>query len=76
MKNTAFFLVGFTTLYLVFFIAFCQINTSLKMMSILFVIGNLLIVLMVYKVLKDFYSTTKTFKNWYEDHPKATEKNN
>jgi hypothetical protein len=25
---------------------------------------------MVYSVLKDKYTTTKTFKDWYEDKPK------
>lgn len=73
MKNIALSLVIFTTLFLIFFIAFCQFETSFKVMNILFIIGNFLIVAMVYRVLKDLYSTTKTFKDWYEDHPKVEE---
>lgn len=73
MKNIALSLFIFTTLFLIFFIAFCQFETSFKVMNILFIIGNFLIVAMVYRVLKDLYSTTKTFKDWYEDHPKVEE---
>jgi hypothetical protein len=35
-------------------------------------LGFLLILFMVYKVLKDKYSATKTFKDWYEDLPMDT----
>jgi hypothetical protein len=27
---------------------------------------------MVFTVLKDKYETSKTFKDWYEDHPRKT----
>ncbi|MGL2994866.1 hypothetical protein [Flavobacterium sp. TSSA_36] len=74
MKNVALFLIGLTTVYLVFFIAFCQVATSFTAMNVLFIIGNVLIVVMVYKVLKDVYNTSKTFKDWYEDHSKIVEK--
>jgi len=33
------------------------------------VLGQLMIVYLVYKVLKDNYVTDKTFKDFYEDHP-------
>ncbi len=33
------------------------------------VLGQVMIVYMVYKVLTDDYTTTKTFKDFYEDHP-------
>nr|WP_315146615.1 hypothetical protein [uncultured Flavobacterium sp.] len=39
-------------------------------MNILFIIGNFLIVLMVYRVLKSMTTTSKTFNDWYEDQPK------
>jgi hypothetical protein len=39
-------------------------------MNALFISGNILVILMVYSVLKDKYTTTKTFKDWYEDKPK------
>jgi TRAP-type C4-dicarboxylate transport system permease small subunit len=33
------------------------------------VIGQILVAVMVYKVLKDNYRTEKTFADFYEDHP-------
>jgi hypothetical protein len=33
------------------------------------VIGQAFIILMVYKVLKDKYTTNKTFEHFYEDRP-------
>ncbi|WP_262510974.1 hypothetical protein [Tenacibaculum gallaicum] len=38
-------------------------------MFILTVIGQLLVVLMVYKVLRENYTTDKTFEDFYEDYP-------
>jgi uncharacterized protein YneF (UPF0154 family) len=42
-------------------------------MNALFISGNILVILMVYSVLKDKYTTTKTFKDWYEDKPRINE---
>lgn len=70
MKNFAIFLVVFTTAFLVVFTVFSQLDVSLKLMNVLFITGNALVLLMVYSVLKDKYTTTKTFKDWYEDKPK------
>jgi hypothetical protein len=70
MKNFAIFLVVFTTAFLVVFTVFSQLDVSLKLMNVLFISGNALVLLMVYSVLKDKYTTTKTFKDWYEDKPK------
>ena len=72
MKNFAVFLVVFTTAFLVVFTVFSQLDVSLKLMNVLFITGNALVLLMVYSVLKDKYTTTKTFKDWYEDKPKDT----
>ena len=38
-------------------------------MFYLMVVGQLFLVLMVYKVLIDNYKTTKTFEDFYEDNP-------
>ena len=38
----------------------------------MFIIGQILVLFMVYKVLKNHYSSTKIFKDWYEDHLKNT----
>jgi hypothetical protein len=32
-------------------------------------IGQVFLLIMIYKVLKDNYPTTKTFDDFYEDHP-------
>jgi hypothetical protein len=45
-------------------------DISLRVMTALFIIGNGLVPLMVYLVLKDRYTTSKTFEDWYEDRPK------
>lgn len=70
MKNFAMFLVIFTTVFLVVFTVFSQLDVSLRVMNALFISGNILVLLMVYSVLKDRYTTSKTFNNWYEDCPK------
>jgi len=67
MKNLALISVYITTAFLVVFTIYSQLDVSLKVMNILFIIGNLLVILMVYNVLKDKYTTSKTFKDWYED---------
>ena len=69
MKNFAIKLVWFTTLFVLSFAVLCQTNTNLSTLMVIFIVGQILVLLMVYIVLKDNYSTTKTFKNWYEDHP-------
>ena len=70
MKNLALISVYITTAFLVVFTIYSQLDVYLKVMNILFIIGNLLVILIVYTVLKDKYSTSKTFKDWYEDCPK------
>lgn len=72
MKNTAMFLVVITSVFLVIFTVFSQLDISLRIMNALFLAGNGLVLLMVYKVLTDKYSTSKTFKDWYEDRPKQS----
>jgi hypothetical protein len=74
MKNIALATGVITILFLIFTIAFCQFETSFKIMNILFIIGNFLILVMVYRVLKNMTSTSKTFDDWYEDQPKIDEK--
>ena len=70
MKNLAFLTGVITVSFLIFTIAFCQFETSFTIMNILSIIGNFLIVLMVYRVLKSMTTTSKTFNDWYEDQPK------
>lgn len=70
MKNFAMKLVVFTTIFLLAFTILSQTDVSLKIMYALFIIGNLLVIGMVYAVLTDNYKTTLTFKDWYQDNPK------
>ncbi|WP_414000252.1 hypothetical protein ACMDB5_06795 [Flavobacterium sp. W1B] len=72
MKNFAIKLVWFTTLFVFIFAGLCQTNIDLTILINIFIIGHFLILFMVYTVLKDNYSTSKTFKDWYEDHPMET----
>lgn len=72
MKHFAIKLLWFTTLYVFIFAGLCQTNIVLPALIILFIIGHFLILFMVYIVLNDNYSTTKTFKDWYEDYHRET----
>jgi hypothetical protein len=72
MKNFAIKLVWFTTIYVFVFAILCQTNAPLAVLMSLFILGYFLILLMVFTVLKDKYETSKTFKDWYEDHPRKT----
>ena len=69
MKNSAMFLVLFVTIFLLVLTALAYTNIGFSWVFILTVIGQLLVVLMVYKVLKDHYTTDKTFEDFYEDYP-------
>jgi hypothetical protein len=77
MKNFAIKLVWFTTIYVFVFAGLCQTNVILPVLMGLYCMGVPLILFMVYTVLHDDYKTSKTFKDWYEDHPMETlEKDN
>jgi len=69
MKNSAMFLVLFVTIFLLVLTALVYTTIGFSWVFILTVIGQLLVVLMVYKVLKDHYTTDKTFEDFYEDYP-------
>lgn len=69
MKSTAMVMVILVTAFLVLLTAFSQMNIRPDIIFFLMVLGQLLVILMVYMVLTDNYKTTKTFEDWYEDHP-------
>ena len=69
MKNSAMFLVLFTTAFLFVLTGLIFAKIGFNWMFVLTVIGQLLVVLMVYKVLRDHYTTNKTFEDFYEDFP-------
>lgn len=72
MKNFAIKLVWFTTLYLVVFTILTQLDTPIELLFGMLAVGQVLVLIMVYKVLTDNYTTNKTFKDWYEDKPVET----
>jgi hypothetical protein len=72
MKKFAIKVVWFTTAIVFVFAGLCQTNIALPLLLAVLIFGELLILFMVYMVLTDTYTTTKTFKDWYEDHPMDT----
>jgi hypothetical protein len=72
MKNFAIKLVLFTTAYLFVFTILTQINVPFRLLLVMLVVGQALLLYMVYKVLTDNYTTNKSFKDWYEDKPIKT----
>lgn len=69
MKNSPFPYVVITTLLLITITIMCAMNFSFNWVFYLTVLGQISVVLMVYKVLTDNYSTDKTFEHFYEDRP-------
>jgi hypothetical protein len=60
----------FTTVFLVLYIVLCQFAANYALLMSLFIAGNGLIILIVYKTLTEKYTTKKVFNDWYEDNPK------
>ena len=69
MKISAMGIVGFTTMVLVTVTIMVSMNFPFNWVFYVTVFGQALVVYMVYKVLTDDYETSKTFEDFYEDHP-------
>ena len=69
MKDSVMLWVVATTLILVTVTIMAAMNFPFNWVFYLTVIGQVMIVFMVYRVLKDNYTTEKTFADFYEDHP-------
>ncbi|WP_438969303.1 hypothetical protein [Nonlabens sp.] len=69
MKNRAMQWLAMTTLILITVTIFTTMNLSFSWVFYLTVAGQALLVVTVYKVLKDDYTTDKTFEDFYEDRP-------
>lgn len=69
MKVSIFTYIAITTVILFFVTVLASLNFSFSWVFYLTVIGQLFVLIMVYKVLKDKYTTSKTFEDFYEDHP-------
>ena len=69
MKIPVMFYVAITTLLLVTLAIMVSMNLPFNIIFWLTSLGQILVVVMVYKVLRDNYTTEKTFDDFYEDHP-------
>ena len=69
MRISAMALLAITTLILLTVVIFSSLNLSFSWVFSLTVIGQVLLVYTVIRVLKDNYTTDKTFEDYYEDHP-------
>ena len=63
------FWVGSTTLVLFTVTIMAAMNFPFNWVFYITVLGQIMIVYMVYRVLTDNYTTSKTFEDFYEDHP-------
>lgn len=63
------FTVFFTTFFLVVYVSITQISVHFPTVFIFFLLSQGLLLYMVYRILKDKYSTSKIFEHWYEDKP-------
>jgi uncharacterized membrane protein len=69
MKSSPFPYIAITTLLLITITIMCAMDFPFNWIFYLTVLGQILLVVMVYKVLTDDYTTDKTFENFYEDRP-------
>ncbi|MBV7269423.1 hypothetical protein [Winogradskyella luteola] len=69
MKSSPFLYMAITTLLLIAITIMCALDFPFNWVFYLTVIGQILVVFMVYRVLTDNYTTDKTFEHFYEDRP-------
>ena len=69
MKISAMDWLGLTTLVLVTVTLFAAMDLAFNWVFYLTVLGQVALIITVYKVLRDDYTTEKTFKDFYEGRP-------
>ena len=69
MKFSAMFMIAITTVVLFTVVVFTALNLPFSWVFTFTSLGEILLVISVYRILKDDYSTLKTFEDFYEDHP-------
>lgn len=74
MKIPVMFYVALTTMLLLTLTIMVAMEMPFNWVFYLTCVGQVLVVVMVYKVLKDDYVTDKTFEDFYEDHPIGKQK--
>ncbi len=73
MKISAMALLAITTLVLLTVVIFATLNLPCSWVFYLTTFGQILLVITVIRVLKDDYTTDKTFEDFYEDKPISKE---
>ena len=63
------FWVAMTTIVLIILTIMASMGFPFNWVFYVTVIGQAMVVFMVYRVLTDNYQTEKTFEDFYEDHP-------
>lgn len=74
MKLSPVILLLITTFVLITVAVFAALDLPFRWVFFLTVLGQTLLIISVFRVLKDDYSTEKTFEDFYEDHPMGQEK--
>ena len=75
MKISAMGSVAITTIVLLFLTIMAALDFPFSWVFYVTVLGQALLIYMVYRVLVDDYKTDKTFDDFYEDHPIGKESN-
>lgn len=75
MKSKGIVLLIITTILLVMLSIMAALDFQYAWIFTLTTVGQILLVVSVYHVLKDDYQTEKEFKDWYEDYPVESEDN-
>lgn len=69
MKISAMTWVAITTLFLLMLTVAAALGSAFRWIFLATVAGQALVLIMVYKVLRDSWTTDKTFEDYYEDFP-------
>ena len=69
MKISAMNWVVITTIFLIFLTIGASMGFAFSWIFYATVVGQGMVLIMVYKVLTDAYTTSKTFEDFYEDRP-------
>ena len=75
MKISGISFLFITSLLLVTVVVFVWMDLGFDWIFYTTCIGQILLVFTVIRILKDDYTTTKTFDDFYEDHPVGNIKN-
>lgn len=73
MKQQAYIWIAITMVLLLATAVFVAFKAPYSWVFWLVIFGQIVWLFTVFKVLRDAYSTNKTFKDWYEDRPKKTD---